>query len=97
MPPRSKAQLSNKVRAVISSLDKRGAWVQPGSIGGPGLLVSVNAAKDLRVVTAGKVMTLKEDETLEVYEDTSAANGRVINSGTFAANLRLLADYLKAR
>jgi hypothetical protein len=41
-------------------------------------------------------MTLKEDETLEVYEDTSAPNGRVIHSGTSAANLRLLADYLKA-
>ncbi|MHC4346065.1 MAG: pectate lyase, partial [Planctomycetota bacterium] len=96
-PPRSKAQLSEKVRAVISSLDERGAWVQPGSIRGPGLLVSVNAAKDLRVVMAGKVTTLKEDETLEVYKDTSAPNGRVIHSGTFAANLRLLAEYLRTR
>jgi hypothetical protein len=81
---------------VISSLDKRGAWVQPGSIEGPGLLVSVNTAKDLRVVMAGKVMTLKEDEVLEVYEDTSPPCQRVIHSGTFAANLRLLADYLTA-
>jgi PelA/Pel-15E family pectate lyase len=95
-PPRSRAQLAERVRKLISSLDERGAWVQEGGIGGPGLLVSVNAANDLRVVTAGKVMTLKEDETLEVYEDTSAPNGRVIHSGTSAANLRLLADYLKA-
>ncbi|MHC4572707.1 MAG: pectate lyase [Planctomycetota bacterium] len=93
----SAAGLAEKVRAVISSLDERGAWVQPGSIGGPGLLVSVNAAKNLRVVMAGKAMTLKEDETLEVYEDTSPPSEQVIHSGTFAANLRLLADYLKAR
>jgi PelA/Pel-15E family pectate lyase len=96
-PEPSAAKLAEKVRAVISSLDERGAWVQEGSIGGPGLLVSVNAAKDLRVVMAGKVMTLKEDQTLEVYEDTSTPSEGVIHSGTFAANLRLLADYLKAR
>ncbi|HUT28740.1 MAG TPA: pectate lyase [Sedimentisphaerales bacterium] len=96
-PPRSKAQLAERVQEVISSLDERGAWVQPGSIGGPGLLVSVNAAKDLRVVMAGNVFTLGEDETLEVYKDTSAPSDGVIHSGTFAANLRLLADYLKAR
>jgi PelA/Pel-15E family pectate lyase len=95
-PPRSKAQLAESVREVISSLDKRGAWVQEGSIGGPGLLVSVNAGRDLRVVMAGKVMTLKEDETLEVYEDTSAPSEGVIHSSIFAANLRLLAEYLKA-
>jgi hypothetical protein len=96
-PPRSRAELAERVREVISSLDERGAWVQPGSIGGPGLLVSVNAATDLRVVMASKVMTLKENETLEVYEDTSAPSEGVIHSGTFAANLRLLADYLRAR
>jgi hypothetical protein len=95
-PPRSKAQLAERVREVISSLDERGAWVQEGSIGGPGLLVSVNAGEDLRVVMAGKVMTLKEDETLEVYEDTSAPSDGVIRSGAFATNLRLLAEYLKA-
>jgi hypothetical protein len=88
--------LSEKVRAAISSLDKRGAWVQQGTIGGPGLLISVRPAKDLRVLMGGKVLTLAEDEALEVYEGTSPPSQRVIHSGTFAANLTLLADYLVA-
>jgi PelA/Pel-15E family pectate lyase len=95
--PPSAAQLSEKVRAAISSMDDRGAWVQQGDIGGPGLLVSVKPAKDLRVMLAGKPMILKEDETLEVYDGTSLPSQRVIHSGTFAANLMLLSDYLIAR
>ena len=94
-PKPSRAELAEKVRAAIAAMDERGAWVQPGYIGGPGLLVSVNAAKDMRVVMAGRDMTLNQDETLEVYDGTSLPNRRVIHSGTFAANLRLLADYLR--
>lgn len=96
-PTPSAAELSEKVRAVISSLDERGAWVQQGTIGGPGLLISVRPAKDLRVLMGGKVLTLAEDEALEVYEGTSPPSQRVIHSGTFAANLRLLGDYLIAQ
>jgi hypothetical protein len=96
-PPPSAAQLSEKVRAVILALDDRGAWVQQGNMGGPGLVISVRPAKDMVVVIGGKVMPLKEDEALEVYEGTSPLSQRVIHSGTFAANLRLLGDYLTAR
>jgi len=95
-PRQSKAELSEKVRAAISALDERGAWVQQGNIGGPGLLISVRPAKDLRVLIGGKVLTLKEDEALEVYDGTSPPGRRVIHSGTFAANLRLLGNYLFA-
>jgi hypothetical protein len=49
------------------------------------------------VVIGDKVMPLKEDETLAVYEGTASPIKRVIHSGTFAANLRLFADYLTAR
>jgi len=96
-PPPSKAQLSEKVRAIISALDDRGAWVQQGNIGGPKHIVSVQPAKDMVVRIGSRVMPLKEDETLKVYEDTSLLSQRVIHSGTFAANLRLLADYLMVR
>jgi len=92
----SAEELSEKVRAVIASLDDRGAWVQPGKIGGPKLLVSVRPAEDLLVLIGEKSVTLKEDESLEVYDGTSPPCRRVIHSGTFAANLRLLADYLAA-
>ncbi|HUW19302.1 MAG TPA: pectate lyase [Sedimentisphaerales bacterium] len=95
-PEPSAADLAEKVRAAISSLDDRGAWVQPGNIGGPGLLISVRPAKDLRVLMEGKVLTLKEDESLEVYDGTSLPSRGVIHSGTFAANLKLLANYIKA-
>ena len=96
-PAPSAAELSRKVHAVISSLDERGAWVQEGRMEGPGLLISVRPATDLCVLMGDKILTLKEDEALEVYEGTSPPSQRVIRSGTFAANLRLLADYLTAR
>ncbi|MHC4755993.1 MAG: hypothetical protein ACYTBP_12720 [Planctomycetota bacterium] len=97
-PPSSAAELCGKVRTVISSLDDRGAWVQEGIIGGPGLLISVQPARDMVVVINGKVHPLKEDDYLELYESTSPPTSqRVISSGTFAANLILLADYLEAK
>jgi PelA/Pel-15E family pectate lyase len=95
-PQPSRAELSGKVREAILALDKRGAWVQQGNIGGPELVISVIPAKDMVVAIGDKVMPLKEDETLAVYEGTSSPIKRVIHSGTFAANLRLFADYLKA-
>lgn len=95
-PPSSASQLAEKARDVISSMDDRGAWVQDGDIGGPGRLIWIMPAKDLRVVFAGKEMTLKEDEVLEVYDGTWSPGTRVINTGTCAANLRLLANYLNA-
>jgi hypothetical protein len=50
------------------------------------------------VVINGKVHPLKEDDYLELYESTSPPTSqRVISSGTFAANLILLADYLEAK
>ena len=97
-PPPSAAELSAKVRTAISSLDDRGAWIQEGKIGGPGLLISVQPARDMVVVINGKVHPLKDDDYLELYEGTSPPTSqRVIHSGTFAANLRLLGDYLIAR
>jgi hypothetical protein len=92
----SATQLSERVQAVISSLDERGTWVQQGNIGGPELVIPVIPARDMVAVIGDKVMPLKEDETLAAYEGTSTPIKRVIHSGTFAANLRLLADYLTA-
>jgi PelA/Pel-15E family pectate lyase len=93
-PPPAAKQLAEKVRAAIASLDDRGAWVQQGSLRKPGFVVSVDAAKDMVVRIGDKVMPLKKDELLEVYEVTSPPSQRVIHSGTFAANLKLFADYL---
>ena len=95
--PSSASQLAEKVRDVISSMDDRGAWVQQGNIGGSERLIWIMPAKDLLVRFGNKLLTLKEDEVLEVYDGTSPPSRRVIHSGTFAANLRLLGDYLIAR
>jgi PelA/Pel-15E family pectate lyase len=138
MPPLSlsAAELSEKVRAVISSLDERGAWVQQGSTGDPGLVlsvkpakemfgilrksqilplrenetrmyednmsgaglvISIRPAKDMVVLLGGKVLPLKEGETLEVHKGAAPPSREVIRSGTFAENLRLLANYLTVR
>jgi len=52
-----------------------------------------------RIVTVPRFShPLKEDDYLELYESTSPPTSqRVISSGTFAANLSLLADYLGAK
>jgi hypothetical protein len=91
--PRSDQQLSR----ILSQLDERGAWVELGSIGKAGQVVSVFAAKDMVVRIGDRVLPLKENETLEVYEGTERPRERIIRSSTFAENVEALCTWLKAQ
>ena len=90
----SAVNLDARVSKVVSELDSRGAWVETGSIGKTGQLVSVFAAKDMVVKIGDRVQTLKENETLEVYEGTERPRERIIRSSTFAENVETLCAWL---
>ena len=89
--------LASRVRAAIDALDARGAWVEEGAIGKSDRLVSVFAGRDLVVMLGGKPLTVKENDTLEVFAGPEAPRQRIIRSSTFAENVGLLSAYLAAR
>jgi len=95
--PADRAALAARVRAAIDAMDDRGAWVEPGTIGKSNRLVSVLAGSDLVVTLGGKPLTMKENETLEVFAGPEAPRQRIISSRTFAQNVGLLSAYLAAR
>jgi hypothetical protein len=89
-----KQALEPRVRAVIESMDARGAWVEAGAIGKADRLVSVLAGRDLVVTLSGKTLTMKENETLEVFSGPEPPKQRIIRSRTFADNVGVLSAYL---
>ena len=86
--------LEPRVRAVIESMDPRGAWVEDGAIGKADRLVSVLAGRDLVVTLGGKTLTMKENETLEVFSGPEPPKQRIIRSRSFADNVGVLSAYL---
>ena len=78
-------------------MDSRGAWVQEGSIGKTGRIVSVFAAKDMTVTIGGRAMPLKENETLEIFEGTERPRDQIIHSSAFARNLHDLSSFIASR
>ena len=92
----SQPELDLQVSKIIGQLDSRGAWVEEGSIGKAGEIVSVFAAKDMVVKIGDKVMPLKENETLEVFEGTERPRERIIRSSTFMQNVETLSAWLTA-
>ena len=89
--------LEPRVRAAIESMDARGAWVEDGAIGKANRLVSVLAGGDLVVTLGGKTLTMKENETLEVFSGPEPPKQRIIRSRTFADNVGVLSAYLARR
>ena len=82
------------VAAIISGMDARGAWIENGNIGKADRIVSVFAARDMVVTIGDRVMPLKENETLQVFQGTDRPRERIIRSETFARNVEALCDFL---
>ncbi|HEY7502442.1 MAG TPA: pectate lyase [Vicinamibacterales bacterium] len=96
-PSADRRDLRSRVLAAIDAMDSRGAWVEEGAIGKSNRLVSVFAGSDLVVTLGGKPLTIKENDTLEVFAGPEAPRQRIIRSRTFAENVGLLSAYLAAR
>jgi hypothetical protein len=86
--------LESRVRAIVSAMDSRGAWVEEGAIGKADRLVSVFAGRDLVVTLGGKTLPLKENDTLEVFAGPEPPKQRIVRSRTFAENVDVLSAYL---
>jgi hypothetical protein len=83
-----------RVRAIVSAMDPRGAWVEEGAIGKANRLVSVFAGRELVVTIAGKTLPLNENDTLEVFQGPEPPKARIVRSRTFAENVGVLSAYL---
>lgn len=84
------------VDKIIGSLDGRGAWVEEGDIGKADRVVSVFAGRDMVVKIGDRVLPLKENETLEVFQGTERPRGRIIRSETFARNVEAICAFLES-
>ena len=84
-----------EVARILSAMDERGAWVEPGTIGKADRVVSVFAAEDMVVTIGDRTYKLKEDETLNVYRGEVPPREEVIRSSTFARNIRRLGKFLE--
>ncbi|MCI0391075.1 MAG: hypothetical protein MOB07_20200 [Acidobacteria bacterium] len=80
---------------VIARMDARGAWVEEGNIGRADRIVNVFAARDMVVTIGDRVLPLKENETLQVFQGTERPRERIIRSETFARNVEALCAFLE--
>jgi PelA/Pel-15E family pectate lyase len=83
------------VGEIIAKMDARGAWVEEGNIGKADRVVSVFAARDMVLTIGDRVIPLKENETLDVFQGTGRPRGRIIRSETFARNVEALCAFLE--
>ncbi len=99
--------LAGKAGAILASLDSRGAWVEQGVIGRADRLLWVFAAKDMVLTLSGsgagpnrvgrsnqRVIQLKENDTLELFQGGRPPLERIVRSVTFARNIETLSLYL---
>lgn len=102
-----------KIQTLITSMDDRGAWTKPGTIGKADRLVFLYASKPMvlrigrrssdggtgntAVNDQSQTIQLKENDTVEVFQGPQPPLERIISSSDFADNLQALAAYVKAR
>jgi hypothetical protein len=77
-------------------MDARGAWIEAGSIGKSDRIVQVFAAREMVLKVGDRVVPVKENDMIELFQGKEPPRERVIRSQTFARNVDLLCDYLRA-
>jgi PelA/Pel-15E family pectate lyase len=83
------------IKEIIARMDARGAWIEEGNIGKADRVVSVFAAREMVVTIGDRVLPLKENETLQVFQGTERPRERIIRSETFARNVEALCAFLE--
>ena len=107
--PRGGRPAAADVRRLIDSMDERGAWTKTGTIGRPNRLVFAYAARPM-VLRIGKgradgsagddpnsrsqVITLSENDTVEIFSGPEPPPEKIISSADFARNLTRLGEYV---
>lgn len=91
----SREELGSRVRAILASMDERGAWIEEGSIGREDRIVSVFASGDMVVTLGDRVFSMRENDTLQIFRGSEIPKDQIISSQTFARNVETLAAYLR--
>jgi PelA/Pel-15E family pectate lyase len=88
--------LAPRVAEAIASLDARGAWTEEGNIGKSDKIIQVFAAREMVLQVGKQTIPVKENDMIELFQGKEPPRERVIRSQTFAHNVGLLCDYLRA-
>ncbi|MEY4938448.1 MAG: hypothetical protein RIQ93_183, partial [Verrucomicrobiota bacterium] len=88
--------LAARVIQAISALDARGAWSEEGSIGKNDRIVQVFSAREMVLQIGSKIIPVKENDMIQLFQGSEQPGQRVIRSQTFARNVDLLCEYLRA-
>lgn len=83
------------IGALISDLDERGAWVEDGYIGKADRVLSLFAARDMVLRVGDRILPLKENDTVEVFDGALPPRERIIRTATFAQRVEMLCRYLE--
>jgi PelA/Pel-15E family pectate lyase len=92
----SAKSLAARVGETIASMDARGAWTELGNIGKSDRIVQVFAAREMVLQVGKQIIPVKENDMIELFQGQERPRERVIRSQTFARNVELLCDYLRA-
>jgi PelA/Pel-15E family pectate lyase len=106
-----RAVSAGEVKQLIDSMDERGAWSKLGTIGRANRLVFTYAAKDMvlrigrgnadgsagdNMRSQGQVISLKENDTVEIFQGAQPVPERIISSADFARNLTRMGEYVSS-
>lgn len=99
---------ASEIRALIDSMDSRGAWTRKGTIGKPNRLVFAYAAKDMvlrigrgrsdgsagdEMRSRAQTIALQENDTVEIFLGPQPPLETILSSADFARNLTRLGEY----
>lgn len=88
--------LASRVKETIAAMDSRGAWLEVGNIGKSDKIVQVFAAREMVLQIGNRAIPIQENDMIELFQGKELPKQRIIRSQTFARNMDLLCDYLRA-
>lgn len=93
----SQQELASAAAEAIRTLDKRGVWIEKGSVDRGDRVLQFFAAKDMVVTIGDRQHRLKENEYLRIYPGEKPPAENLIRSSTFARNVTALSEYLASQ
>ena len=93
----SQQELASAAAEAIQTLDKRGVWIEKGSVDRGDRVLQFFAAKDMVVTIGDRQHRLKENEYLRIYPGEKPPAENLIRSSTFARNVTALSEYLASQ
>lgn len=83
-----------RLRAILTSLNEQGAWVEDGVIGKSDRILNVTSAQPMVLTINGRPVEIAENDRLELFAGPQPSRRRILRSVTFANHLESLAAAL---